>query len=118
MWSSRRREWDNDKPVCRESVASLGYPVFVKPARGGSSVGISRVNEPEQLDDAIELARQHDAKVIVEAAAIGVREVECGVLERLDGGADASAVAEITGYGEPRVLRLRGEVSRRGGRHP
>jgi D-alanine-D-alanine ligase len=47
----------------------------------------------------VEHAREYDPKVIVEAAAINSREVECGVLERLDGGADASVVAEITGYG-------------------
>jgi D-alanine-D-alanine ligase len=55
------------------------YPVFVKPARLGSSVGISKVREPEQLEPAVALARQHDDKVLVEEFVDGV-EVECGVL--------------------------------------
>ncbi|MBJ8343399.1 D-alanine--D-alanine ligase family protein [Antrihabitans sp. YC2-6] len=73
---------------------SLGLPVFVKPSRGGSSIGISRVNDWADLDAAIALARKHDPKVIVEGAVIG-REVECGVLEFPDGRVEASVVAEI-----------------------
>ncbi len=94
------REWEADRPAVRESVQALDYPVFVKPARGGSSLGISRVESPDELDAAIDHARTFDPKVLVEAAAVGAREVECGVLEREGGGADASVVAEITGYGE------------------
>jgi D-alanine-D-alanine ligase len=94
------REWADDPAAVRESVHALDYPVFVKPSRGGSSLGISRVDEPGELDAAIEHARSFDPKVLVEAAAVDAREVECGVLERLDGGAEASVVAEITGYGE------------------
>ena len=93
-------EWDDDAAAVRESVAALGYPVFVKPARGGSSMGISRVDDVGGLGDAIAAAREFDPKVIVEASAGDAREIECGVLERLDGGADASVVAEITAYGE------------------
>jgi D-alanine-D-alanine ligase len=55
------------------------YPVFVKPARLGSSVGISKVRSEDELVPAVELARQHDDKVLIEEAATGV-EVECGVL--------------------------------------
>ena len=55
------------------------YPVFVKPARLGSSVGITKVREPEQLEPAVALARQHDEKVLIEEFVDG-REVECGVL--------------------------------------
>ena len=78
-----------------DAVASLGWPVFVKPARGGSSMGISKVSGPEGLEAAIELARQHDPKVVVEAGIVG-REIECGVLEGRDGGpARASEVGEI-----------------------
>lgn len=93
------REWENDPEACREAVRALDYPVFVKPARGGSSLGISKVTDREGLDRAVEHAREFDPKVLVEAAALDSREVECGVLQRPDGGADASAVAEITGYG-------------------
>ncbi|WP_067440909.1 D-alanine--D-alanine ligase family protein [Nocardioides jensenii] len=75
------REWARDEAACRDRVEELGFPVFVKPARAGSSFGISRVNSVEQLDDALAEARRFDPKVIVEAAAIGAREVECGVLQ-------------------------------------
>src|SRR5690606_25930208 len=61
------RTWESDRARAREAVASLGFPVFVKPARGGSSIGISRVDALEELDAAVELARQHDPKVLVEA---------------------------------------------------
>jgi D-alanine-D-alanine ligase len=72
----------------------LGLPVFVKPARAGSSVGISRVTDWADLDTAIATARAHDPKVLVEAAVVG-REVECGVLELPDGTLRASLPAEI-----------------------
>ncbi|EID53322.1 D-alanine--D-alanine ligase family protein [Saccharomonospora xinjiangensis] len=72
----------------------LGLPVFVKPARAGSSIGISRVTDWSQLDAAIALARQTDPKVLVEAETVG-REVECGVLEFPDGRVEASLPAEI-----------------------
>lgn len=74
----------------------LGLPVFVKPARGGSSIGISRVAQWEQLDDAIALARQHDVKVIVEKAMHGA-EVEIGVLQRADGSIEVSVPALLSG---------------------
>jgi D-alanine-D-alanine ligase len=88
----RPREWEHDPAAVRESVTSLGYPVFVKPARGGSSIGITRVTDAGDLDSAIKTAQEHDPKVIVEAAAIGAREIECGVLESLDGGAPLTSV--------------------------
>ncbi len=92
----RPRQWENDAAAVRETVASLGYPVFVKPARAGSSFGISRADGPDDLDAAIESAREHDPKVLVEAAAIEAREVECGVLEGLGGGPpEASVLGEI-----------------------
>lgn len=72
----------------------LGLPVFVKPARAGSSVGITKVSDWADLDAAIATARVHDPKVLVEAAIVG-REVECGVLELPDGTLRASVPAEI-----------------------
>jgi D-alanine-D-alanine ligase len=72
----------------------LGLPVFVKPARAGSSIGISKVTDWADLDAAIELARRTDPKVLVEKAVVG-REVECGVLEFPDGRVQASLPAEI-----------------------
>lgn len=77
-----------------EQKSRLGLPVFVKPARGGSSIGISRVTDWAAFDAAIDKAREHDPKVIVESAIIG-REVECGVLEFPNGDVRASVVAEI-----------------------
>jgi D-alanine-D-alanine ligase len=78
-------EWERDPASSRDAVAALGYPVFVKPARGGSSIGITRVPGPEFLDDAVEAARKHDPKVLVEAAIEG-REIECGVMQDPAGG--------------------------------
>lgn len=72
----------------------VGLPAFVKPARGGSSIGISRVARWADLDAAVALAREHDPKVVVERAVVG-REVECGVLELPDGTVRASLPAEI-----------------------
>jgi D-alanine-D-alanine ligase len=81
-----------------DEVAELGWPVFVKPARGGSSIGTTRVTSQDGLaglEEAIETAREHDPKVLVEAAVPGI-EVECAVLEGIDGGPpDASVPAQV-----------------------
>ncbi|UNX53868.1 D-alanine--D-alanine ligase [Georgenia sp. TF02-10] len=73
------RLWRTDKARALDAVASLDFPVFVKPARGGSSLGISRVERLADVEAAVVAAQQHDPKVIVEAGVAG-REVECGVL--------------------------------------
>ncbi|TCC61936.1 D-alanine--D-alanine ligase [Kribbella pittospori] len=92
----RDRDWVRDAEACRKAVDELGYPVFVKPARGGSSLGISKVNSRDELDDAIVEARAHDPKVIVEASANDPREIEVGVLGGLDGGpAEVSVCGEV-----------------------
>jgi D-alanine-D-alanine ligase len=80
-------------PTANE-VDRLGFPLFVKPARGGSSIGVSRVCAESELVSAIADARRHDPKVIVEAAIDG-RELECGVLEFPDGSVRASTIGEI-----------------------
>lgn len=72
----------------------ITLPAFVKPARGGSSVGITRITDWGELSDAVAEARRHDPKVIVESGIVG-REVECAVLEMPDGTVRASAIAEI-----------------------
>ncbi|GAA5159303.1 D-alanine--D-alanine ligase family protein [Pseudonocardia eucalypti] len=77
-----------------EQRERLGLPVFVKPARAGSSVGITRVADWADLPAAVRLARQHDPKVLVEAAVPG-REVEVAVLEFPDGSVRASLPGEI-----------------------
>jgi D-alanine-D-alanine ligase len=82
----------------RERCAALGTPLWVKPSRLGSSVGISRVEGPgAELEEAIELARRHDPRVIVEASARG-REVECSLLgnERVE----VSPPGEVVAHGE------------------
>jgi D-alanine-D-alanine ligase len=90
------RSWRRDRPACVETVDSLGYPVFVKPARGGSSIGISKVTSRDGLEAAVREAQLHDPKVLVEVSAEGGREVECGVLQGFgDNPPDTSVVAEI-----------------------
>ncbi len=89
------REWRTDPVGCRARVEALGYPVFAKPARGGSSIGISKVHDAAELDAAVAEAQRHDPKVLVEVAAEGAREIECGVLESFDGPPEASVPAEI-----------------------
>lgn len=75
------RDWRRDPQAAVDAVAgALPFPVFVKPARAGSSMGITKVSHPRDLTGAIEAAREHDPKVVVEAAVPG-REIECGVLE-------------------------------------
>ena len=78
-----------------DDIAELGWPVFVKPARGGSSIGTTRVPDPGELEEAIEVAREHDPKVLVEAAVPGI-EIECAVLEGMAGGPpEASVPAQV-----------------------
>ncbi|WP_223937602.1 D-alanine--D-alanine ligase family protein [Arthrobacter sp. StoSoilB5] len=74
------REWLTDAEAVRKRVDKLGFPVFVKPARAGSSMGISKVDSLEGLDAAIEEARRHDLKLVIEAGIVG-REIECAVLQ-------------------------------------
>ncbi|SDL40085.1 D-alanine-D-alanine ligase [Arthrobacter sp. ov407] len=96
------RQWLTDPETVRKRVDQLGFPVFVKPARAGSSMGISKVDSLEGLDAAIETAREHDPKLVIEAGITG-REIECAVLEGR--GTDA-----------PRTS-MPGEISVAGGGH-
>jgi D-alanine-D-alanine ligase len=82
------------RPYSVVDLHRLGLPVFVKPARAGSSVGITKVTDWSRFDEAVEIAFAHDSKALVEAAVAG-REVECGVLENADGEPEASLPAEI-----------------------
>ena len=76
-------------------VADLGMPVFVKPSRGGSSIGITKVTDRSELDAALATAHAYDPKALIEAAVVG-REIECGVLAGADGGPpEASLPAEV-----------------------
>ncbi|MFE9309760.1 D-alanine--D-alanine ligase family protein [Streptomyces sp. NPDC088353] len=93
----RPREWARDPSAARKKIVDFagqhGWPLFVKPARAGSSIGITKVDDLSGLDEAVEEAQRHDPKVLVEAALRG-REIECGVLEFEDG-PRASVPAEI-----------------------
>jgi len=89
-----RPEWNADAPAASARVAKeLGYPVFVKPANLGSSVGISKAKTPSDLTAAMELALQFDRKIVIEAAVPNAREIECAVLGNDD--PQASVPGEI-----------------------
>jgi D-alanine--D-alanine ligase len=96
----RDRDWgpaaaEAERKSVLDEIGELGWPVFVKPARGGSSIGTSRADDLGQLETAIEEARRYDRKVLVEAAIDGI-EVECAVLEGVDGGpAEASVPGQV-----------------------
>jgi D-alanine-D-alanine ligase len=96
----RRGEWQRDPEGVRAKVAGLGMPVFVKPARAGSSIGISKVRDLDRLAEAIAEAQAQDPKVIVEAMIHG-REIEIGVLSGLDGKPPAASL--------PAEIKVRGE---------
>ena len=76
-----RREWRASRTALAADIKKrLGFPLFVKPANLGSSVGISKVHGPDELEPAMELAAGFDRKVVVEAAVPDAREIECAVL--------------------------------------
>jgi D-alanine-D-alanine ligase len=93
----RPREWELDPTAARKKIIDFagehGWPLFVKPARAGSSMGITKVDDLSGLDEAISQAQRHDPKILVESLLRG-REIECGVLEFEDG-PRASVPAEI-----------------------
>jgi D-alanine-D-alanine ligase len=89
-----RREWERSSAAITAEVArDLGYPVFVKPANLGSSVGISRATSDATLIDAMALALQFDRKIVIEAGVPNAREIECAVLGNDD--PEASIPGEI-----------------------
>lgn len=87
------RDWARDPEAALTRAGALAYPLFVKPARAGSSFGITRVTEPAGLRAAVEEARRFDPKVVVEAGIVG-REIECAVL---DGHGSAAPRASLPG---------------------
>lgn len=92
----RKHDWLADPESALEAVRGLGgVPLFVKPARAGSSVGVSKVKHMSEFAAAVALGLEHDTKVVVERGLVG-REVECAVLSSLDGGpARVSVAGEI-----------------------
>jgi len=95
-------DWRSDADSCLARIATLASPWFVKPARGGSSMGITRVTAPEDLPAAIGQARCFDPQVIVEQGITGAREIECAVLGSLDGPPVAALPGEIDVHTESR----------------
>ena len=90
----RRRQWRlNPAVVLAEIDAALSYPLFVKPANLGSSVGISKVRTRDELTPALDLAAAFDRKLLVEEAVPDAREIECAVLGNHD--PEASVPGEI-----------------------
>ncbi|MGW9737848.1 D-alanine-D-alanine ligase [Micrococcus sp. 140720015-1] len=87
------RDWARDPEAALARAGALAYPLFVKPARAGSSFGITRVTERAGLRAAVEEARRFDPKVVVEAGIVG-REIECAVL---DGHGSAAPRASLPG---------------------
>ncbi|WGL53667.1 D-alanine--D-alanine ligase [Nocardioides sp. BP30] len=86
------RDWDQRQAEVVARVSQeLAFPVFVKPARAGSSLGVTRVDDISGLAEAIEEARFHDPKVLVEQGLVG-REIECAVLGGRDGSAPRASV--------------------------
>jgi D-alanine-D-alanine ligase len=79
-----RPEWERDRDRVTADIVTLGFPVFVKPANLGSSVGISKVKAVTELAAAIEVALEYDRKVVVEAGVPDPREIECAVLGNED----------------------------------
>ena len=95
-----QRQWGTEQAhFLRKIEADLTFPVFVKPARGGSSLGISRAASPDDLVRCIEEAFEFDPKVIVEQGLVGAREVEVAVLDNLDGPPRVSLAGEIRMHG-------------------
>ncbi|HZK12574.1 MAG TPA: D-alanine--D-alanine ligase family protein [Atribacterota bacterium] len=95
----KRKEWQKNK----EKILSLiqndfEYPLFVKPANLGSSVGITKVHKKEELEKAIDLASSYDSKILIEKGLEDIREIECAVLGNDE--PRASVVGEVRPAGE------------------
>lgn len=90
-----RQQVNETAPDLEDMVARLGLPLFVKPCRQGSSMGVVRVDKAEDLRGAIDEAFKFDSRIIVESGAQG-REIECGILQPADGQLLSSELGEIT----------------------
>jgi D-alanine-D-alanine ligase len=90
------REWDEDREAVEAGATHLGYPLFVKPATLGSSIGVTKVRGPGELARAVELSLSYGRKVVLERAVEGAREIEVAVLGNDD------PVASVAGEVVPR----------------
>ncbi len=95
-----RTQWQADPVGCRTRIDALGYPSFAKPARAGSSMGISKVHDSSEVEAALAEAFRHDPKVLIEESMEGAREVECGVLGTLEGPPETSRPGEVRTGGD------------------
>ena len=95
-----RTEWEQDPVGVRTRIEDLGFPSFAKPARAGSSMGISKIHDVSEVEGALEEAFRHDPKVLVEQSMEGGREVECGVLGTLEGPPETSRPGEVRTGGD------------------
>ena len=91
---------EQDPVGVRTRIEELGFPSFAKPARAGSSMGISKVHDASEVEEALEEAFRHDPKVLVEQSMEGAREVECGVLGTLEGPPETSRPGEVRTGGD------------------
>lgn len=95
------RDWDKKEAILNKAERRLGYPCFVKPSNAGSSVGITKAKNREELEKAVLFAAKYDKKVIIEEAIDG-REFECSVLGnehiRVSGVGEILAAAEFYDY--------------------
>lgn len=87
------KQWKSEQLAMEKRASELGYPLFVKPARSGSSRGTTKVKSSDQLAAAINEAHRFDQKALIEKAIVGL-EIECAVLE-IDGRVQASKVGQI-----------------------
>ena len=90
-------EWERDREAVAQAIERVGYPAFVKPSNGGSSVGVSKVRSREDLSEAMRIAFEMDRKAVVEETVAG-REIDCGVLGNEQ--VEASPVGEVIAAGE------------------
>jgi D-alanine-D-alanine ligase len=88
-------EWRDDRQGCLNRVSELSFPVFVKPARGGSSLGIVKADTIEEVPAAIAEAQKYDPKLVIEQGFVGIREIEVAVLGNPEGAPKASLPGEI-----------------------
>lgn len=88
-------QWEHSRERALKRIGALGLPIFVKPARAGSSSGVTKVDTLDELETALAVAREFDPKVLIEAAVADKRELEVGVLQQPDGKAIASVVGEV-----------------------
>ncbi len=94
-----KSHWEKNKQQSIDQISELGFPLFIKPARAGSSLGVAKVKSKSEIEKAVVDAQLHDPKVIAEEAISDMREIECGVLV-VDGIPRASVPAEIVVKGD------------------